>query len=115
MSDNKPLIPVTYAIINKAAIGFPLIIDEAQVDAKVLWDYMMHDDAELSDMAKAALNIDVDAEVFFGVYAEYLIDPTTGKICRSDGGPSREEFLSHVRNRQSALLAEYGYSIGVVS
>lgn len=88
---------------------------DAEVEPDVLWDYMVKDGTTLSDMVKSTMGIGADTEVFFGVYAEYLINPKTGEICRSDDGPGREEFVANVRNRRSALLAEYGYDISTVS
>jgi len=96
-------VKATLAIIDKSSKGFPLYVAELPVGSDVLWNYYHKHDDTLIRFARAALGIPDKSKVSHAVYAEYLIDPKTGKVhFGKDAGIG--EFLCAVANKRQELL-----------
>lgn len=99
-------IPVWFAVIDKSVSAYPLYVREMSVNAKVLWNYYMHDDQSIKRAVKGVLGIQVDAPVVFDTFCEYLINPATGEISYGESDETLEEFMQKVYARQFQLATE---------
>lgn len=98
-------IKATLAIIDKSSKDFPLYVAELPVSSDVLWDYYHTHDDTLIQFARAALGIPENARVSHAVYAEYLINPKTGKVCFGKDSGIGDFLCAVVAKRQELLKA----------
>lgn len=99
------MITATFAVIDKSVRSFPMYIATAVFDNKMLWDYYHNDSDEVCKAIRKSLGIEPDVPCFIGLYADYLIDPVTGKVCRDDSGTSIEEFMQTVCRKRQEIVS----------
>lgn len=100
------LIPSVFALIDKGQNGLPLYIKNVMCDSKLIWDYYNDNDPRVINAMKSILGIGSNSPVFFGFYAEYLIDPESGEVLYNDEDP--DDFMQMVFDRHGDLLSESG-------
>lgn len=100
------LIPSVFALIDKGQNGLPLYIKNVMCESRLLWDYYNDNDPRVINAMKSILGIDPNSPVFFGFYAEHLIDPGNGEVLYSD--ENLDEFMQSVLDRHIELVAKSG-------
>lgn len=101
------LVPTVFAFIDKGAEGYPLYVKKAMVDAEVIWRYYHDDDTRVLTAMKEVFKIPRKSPTFYGVYAEYLVNPRTKQV-EHGSDCTFEEFMSTVTARRDQLAASDG-------
>lgn len=98
-------IKATFAIIDRSKKDFPMKIMEIPVAEKILWDYYHKNRGyeQLCTHVRYLAGIKNDARISVAVYADYIINPLTGKVMfGKDAGYA--EFIRAVSRKRVDLI-----------